>query len=291
MRSRSGVYAVRALAIIVAGLGIGAGWVGCGVGNQQQPLIPNNCFVVGDVNCPVACSSLDFRALCRATVAGQCSAKCDATANATCAATCDANCHSECISAARYDCRNECLSNCNTHCDQACAAADDVRGCVSDCDNQCDVQCGRGCASVGRADCQAQCGAACNADCTVQANVDCKLHCDIDAYANCSADLSSQCRASCGGKAVLVCGGQDGIPPFARPVDDSDGGTEAGVSAFGPASTGVVTTDGVEVDSGTVVLKDGGPSAWSNGTGVDGGATSVGGRGGAPAAATAGSAR
>lgn len=254
MRSMNGVY-VRAFAIVAAVLGIGAGWMGCGMGNPD-PVLPENCFVMGEVECPVSCDSLDFQALCRATVAGECHAACDAEANANCAANCDAACESECLSGGRYDCRGECLSGCGDHCDNACASTTDFAACSSECRGQCDFQCGRSCAEVARADCNAQCTAACQTSCVVQANVDCKLHCDIEAYADCRADLVSQCRANCGGKAVLVCAGQDGVPPFMGPAP-ADLAVAPGVGV-GPAgvSTGVITRQGVESDAGSVIIVD-----------------------------------
>jgi len=264
MRSMNGVYA-RAFAIFAAVLGIGAGWMGCGIGNPE-PVLPENCFVMGEVECPVSCDSLDFQALCRATVAGECHAACDATANANCAANCDAACASECLARGHYDCRSECLSGCGDHCDNACAATDDFAACSSSCRGECDFQCGRSCADVARADCNAQCTAACQTSCVVQANVDCRLHCDIEAYADCRADLVSQCRANCGGKAVLVCAGQEGIPPYIGPTSENlPIGPGAGVSPA-TVNTGIVTRQGVEADGGTIVLVDGGSDTWSNGS-------------------------
>lgn len=263
MRSMNGIY-MRAFAIVAAVLGIGAGWMGCGMGNPD-PVLPQNCYVMGEVECPVSCNSLDFQALCRATVAGECHAKCDAQANANCAANCDAACASECLASGHYDCRSECLSSCGDYCDNSCAATTDFVGCASECRGQCDSQCGRGCADVARADCNAQCTAACQTSCVVQANVDCKLSCDIDAYADCKADLISQCRANCGGKAVLVCAGQDGVPPFVGPSANLPIGAGIGVDPP-PAGTGLVTNQSVEADSGTIVLVDGGSDTWADGS-------------------------
>lgn len=265
MRSMNGVY-VRAFAIVAAVLGIGAGWMGCGMGNPD-PVLPANCFVMGEVECPVSCDSLDFQALCRATVSGECHAQCDAAANANCAANCDASCASECLATGHYDCRSECLSSCGNYCDNSCAATDDFAGCSSECRGQCDLQCGRSCADVARADCDAQCTAACQTSCVVQANVDCNLHCDIDAFAECKADLVSQCRANCGGKAVLVCAGQEGVPPFITPGPASGDpvGFGPGIDPPSPlpANTGIVTRQGVEADAGSIVLVDGGSDTWS----------------------------
>lgn len=263
MRSKNEVY-VRALAIVMAMLAIGAGWMGCGLGNAD-PVLPENCFVMGEVECPVSCNSLDFQALCRATVAGECHASCDAEANANCAANCDAACESECMARGHYDCRGECLSGCGNHCDNACASTDNFAGCASECRGECDFQCGRSCADVARADCNAQCTAACQTSCVVQANVDCRLHCDIEAYADCRADLVSQCQANCGGKAVIVCAGQDGIPPFMGPAP-ADMAIGPGASISSPAgNTGVITRQNVDADSGTNVIVDHNSDTWSDG--------------------------